>query len=81
MAMGDSNGPGSRGECTDNIVSAVGIILEKTQSLQLLPDLRYQIMWEQWLNYLPLRDDLVSSINSCNYDYLLLMILLLTGGG
>ena len=55
-------GPGeSRGFATDNAVSAVGIILEQVDlhGEQVLEGagLQSQVLWGQWLAYLPLRDD------------------------
>eukprot|EP01038_Epipyxis_sp_PR26KG_P006698 gene6698-9187_t len=59
----------SRGPCTDNCVSAVGIILEKIEhnnnnnnndnnNITSYTGLNLQYIWNQWVSYLPLRDDL-----------------------
>ena len=52
----------ARGECTDNAVAAVGTVLEQMQLLGVDLQLNQQFMWEQWLNYLPLRADVVSLV-------------------
>lgn len=58
-------GPGElRGECTDNAVTSVGSILERvvsgngTNGVGTM-GINFEIMWGQWLDYLPLRHDLV----------------------
>lgn len=56
--LGDDGGAHSRGECTDNAVAAVGIILEQMQLLHV--QLPYEELWGRWLRYLPLRTDKVS---------------------
>jgi hypothetical protein len=50
-----------RGECTDNAVSAVGLIVENLQSIGYagLNSQQYERLWNQWLEYLPLQHDTV----------------------
>lgn len=61
IAMGESDDE-SRGTSTDNAVSAVGIILERMESLppnnegDRLTD-PFPYIWGQWIGYLPIRDD------------------------
>jgi hypothetical protein len=56
IAAGDQDGRGSRGECTDNAVAAVGVILERISSKA--PQMDYNYIWNSWIAYLPLKDDL-----------------------
>ena len=62
ISMGE--GEEERGSCTDNAVSAVGILLERMdvssgeESASLTEKFPY--VWGQWLAYLPLRHDVVS---------------------
>lgn len=59
-------GPGEpRGECTDNAVTSVGVILERIVAGNGAngvgtTGINFEFMWGQWLEYLPLRHDLVS---------------------
>jgi len=62
VMMGDEDGNGSRGECTDNAVAAVGIILEVLNGGASSPSLNYGFMWESWISYLPIKHDLVSLV-------------------
>lgn len=55
IQQGDEDGE-AKGPCTDNAVSAVGIILEKMETHKLV-DVNYQFVWNQWVSYLPLRHD------------------------
>ena len=63
MGEGDGN---NRGQCTDTSVASVGIILEVTSLLLDNTQLNYDLMWNQWLNYLPLKDDIVSCSFACH---------------
>jgi hypothetical protein len=62
IAKGEGEGA-PRGAATDNAVSAVGILLEQLDMLRdevgLDSGVDLQLMWGQWLAYLPLRDDTV----------------------
>ena len=62
IAIGE--GPGeARGECTDNAVASVGLILERivggSGSNGVPSGINFEFMWGQWLDYLPLKHDLV----------------------
>ena len=68
-------GPGElRGECTDNAVTSVGSILERivsgngTNGVGTM-GINFEIMWGQWLDYLPLRHDLVSCCTAYDAAY------------
>lgn len=59
VAMGEEPDE-ARGQCTDNAVAAVGIILEAMENTGV--SMNYSFMWEQWLNYLPLKHDMVRKV-------------------
>lgn len=64
-------GPGeSRGECTDNAVASVGLILERIVDGNvpngISSGINFEFMWGQWLDYLPLKHDLVSTVRYIN---------------
>ena len=53
-----------RGECTDNAVTSVGVILERIVAGNGAngvgtTGINFEFMWGQWLDYLPLKHDLV----------------------
>ena len=62
VTAGDQDGPGSRGDSTDNAVAAVGIILEaaETNRNQFCNEASnsFHYIWGEWLSYLPIKDDL-----------------------
>ena len=62
VTVGDQDGPGSRGDSTDNAVSAVGSILEaaETHRSQYSNEASssFHYIWGEWLSYLPIKDDL-----------------------
>jgi hypothetical protein len=58
--MGEGPGEG-RGECTDNAVNSVGVILEHVEgakNTEGTSGINFEFMWGQWLAYLPLKHDL-----------------------
>lgn len=57
VAMGEEPDE-PKGQCTDNAVAAVGIILEKMEDKGVA--VPYSSLWGQWLDYLPLQFDMVS---------------------
>ena len=63
VALGEAPGT-PRGECTDNAVASVGLILERIVHGNvpngISSGINFEIMWGQWLDYLPLKHDLVS---------------------
>eukprot|EP01041_Mallomonas_annulata_P004290 gene4290-8528_t len=46
-----------RGQATDNAVASVGLILEQMGGRGVNLGLDYNVLWSQWLSYLPLRHD------------------------
>jgi hypothetical protein len=56
ISEGDEDGVGSRGGCTDNAASAVGIILEKMDHI-ISTNSSFYNLWSEWLSYLPLKED------------------------
>jgi importin-5 len=71
IAIGE-NEDEPRGTSTDNAVSAVGTILEQMEAIQPPPSVGteddhmtdpFPYIWGQWLSYLPLRDDVVSTLS------------------
>lgn len=86
VKMGEDAEEGElRGSCTDNCVSAVGIILESMESL-LHPQhvtadfygpisgLPLHIIWGQWLDYLPLQHDQVCALTQFEQFFLLYLL-------
>jgi hypothetical protein len=65
VARGEEPGE-PRGACTDNAVYSVGVVLEKMESIGFagLPSKQLSMLWGQWLGYLPLQHDLVSSAHA-----------------
>jgi hypothetical protein len=66
-----------RGECTDNAVTSVGVILERIVAGNGAngvgtTGINFEFMWGQWLDYLPLKHDLVRVIelSVCLYSFL-----------
>ena len=56
VSMGEEAPDSMRGNATDNAVAAIGVILEEMESIGVT--LSYDIMWAQWIAYLPLQNDL-----------------------
>jgi hypothetical protein len=59
-----------RGECTDNAVTSVGVILERIVAGNGAngvgtTGINFEFMWGQWLDYLPLKHDLVRVLPVC----------------
>jgi hypothetical protein len=54
-----------RGSAVDNAVSALGVVCETLGSE--IPGV--EEIWQQWLGYLPLADDLVRSATACHWNW------------
>jgi hypothetical protein len=55
VGMGEDPPEEMRGNATDNAVAAIGVILERMESVGVT--LGYAAMWSQWIAYLPLQHD------------------------
>lgn len=64
ISIGDEDGKGSRGECTDNAVAAVGLLLEviSTSNTPQTMNNSYDFIWDNWISYLPIKHDLVRQL-------------------